>query len=353
MKIKMIITIALVTLALATQATIHTVSVNDVPAKFKIGNGTGEWSSLEALINSSNIGVNDTLYLHPGAYGSQTISKNVTLVGIGHQDYRSATGTVATFTNLTLNNVTLCRIIGIKVTNTVGPYPYLSSNNVYLERCWFKVISFQSYNSNLDYSNWTFIGNVITDKISYNRTDTKIDNLFFYNNVFTSTAYFENFNAGNAARVTLVNNVFLGTHATPVSVFSGTAAYFQMQKNVFYGRTFTSTSVAAVELYDNIIYTGGLSGMGDLPTGTSGDGNVFNTDPAFISFSPPSGNYSYSYNLKRAAYATDGIGLDNSFNRYGTPFTPFVTNVQIVNRVVSQGGTLRFKVSGESKVQEN
>jgi hypothetical protein len=45
--------------------------------------------------------------------------------------------------------------------------------------------------------------------------------------------------------------------------------------------------------------------------------------------------------------------LHSSFNRYGTPFTPFVTGLQIASPVISQGGTLSITLSGASKVEDH
>lgn len=330
---------------------VHTVSINDRPAKKKVTSG----SDLRNYANSLPDG--DTIYLQPGHYGEMSsLSKKIVFVGIGHSDFRNSGGTVVSFSNITdlKGGASGSSFIGITVTGEVqAGYWDNGVNNITFEKCRLGAINLYTGYTTYQRTNWSFIGNIITGKI-YNTSGVTppIQNMFFFNNVFTKDSFFSGINSPLAERVTLVNNVFLGEHATPSKVFDGTCRFFQMQRNIFYGRFFGGT-LNSVEVYDNIFYASGINSDADLGAGVTGPaGSNTYTDPVFINLPANHGGlFLSSYNLKRAS--NDNKGLHSSFNRYGTPFTPFVTGLQIASPVISQGGTLSITLSGASKVEDH
>lgn len=352
---KQILTVAIAVFCMCLSAhgqprpNVHTVSINDRPAKKKVTSGTDLRNYANSLPNG------DTIYLQPGHYGDMSgLGKKIVFVGIGHSDFRNSGGTVVSFSNITdlFDGASGSSFIGITVTGEVYPYFQHGVNNITFEKCRLGTINLQAPYL-LQRMNWSFIGNIITGKIYNNWNLTpSIQNMFFFNNVFTKDSFFSGINSPLAERVTLVNNVFLGEHATPSKVFEGTCRFFQMQRNIFYGRFFGGT-LNSVEVYDNIFYASGINSDADLGAGVTGPtGSNTYTDPVFINLPANHGGlFLSSYNLKRAS--NDNKGLHSSFNRYGTPFTPFVTGLQITSPVISQGGTLSITLSGASKVEDH
>ncbi|MFN7407646.1 MAG: hypothetical protein ACK5SL_14055 [Cyclobacteriaceae bacterium] len=149
---------------------VHTVSINDRPAKKKVTSG----SDLSNYANSLPDG--DTIYLQPGHYGDMSgLSKKIVFVGIGHSDFRNSGGTVVSFSNITSLQVGASgsSFIGITVTGEVQAYHWQSVvNNITFEKCRLGTINLHAGSATYQRANWSFIGNIITGKIynSYGST---------------------------------------------------------------------------------------------------------------------------------------------------------------------------------------
>ena len=315
----------------ATNATIRTVS-NYV-------NSPGQYFDFASAHAAANPG--DTIYLHgsPYNYGSISISKQLVIIGTGHNPQKQAplrsfldyiyfyTGSSGT------------KIIGLDIymTNTENQ----SINNVEIRLCKFGYrIFLDEYYCN----NWIIDGNVFSytnDNIngSYGQSGHRIRN-----NIFNGQLV----NLSNANGYHYIeNNIFLGT----IDAFYNVSPAYA-NNNVFY-RSNPGGGANGITYSNNISYQ---CSNNTFPNGT----NQTNVDPQFTNFPNAGANFSYSYDFKinvaspahfAGTDATDlgvygGVG---DFEQNGIPRIPYIASFNISNPTVAPGGTLN--VTFKSKIR--
>lgn len=343
-------------------ATVRTVNNNNP--------SPGQFSSLAAAHNAAQPG--DTLYIHPSPtnYGSLTISKQLTLIGPGHNpqstdpqtakmDIIQFYGTGASRTRIIsldldyvywdansyfVNAVTIARC-----NLRTGIYIYTEVDTMYVEG---NVFAGTAENLSMNYAN------------NYN-----VRNVFITNNVFNGYLY--RFYPGGSAGMNtyLRNNIFLraGSLFRDNNGNSTDNGRLIFQNNIFYRTTVTGAAneIANSEFSRNVSYLGSPATSG-VDTFSEQNGNftaptypnLEGVNPLFVSY-PAAGaafSYTHNYNLQPASPArnagTDGkdigvTGGNGYFQKFGTPPIPVVHDLQITspaNATILPGGTLQVNL---------
>ncbi len=325
--------------------TVHTVDNRDQSG--------AQYTDLQTAINAASAG--DIIQLHPSpnTYGSITIDKMLTIIGLGHNPANS-NGEVATILNITfINNSASSEIKG------------LTFNSI---NCGLSTTS-----PNQD--NMHIINNRINASITGASTDNLSDAWIIEGNYFTNTSTNVNSQSGtndwqvknNFVRGIIVNlnntsivtnNIFLST-ASSDTFFSNCPS--PMVNNNIFLATGTLTEIglsnSSITFVSNITY----SYFGATIDPLSGSNNLDNTDPMFenVPFGSVTDFYNNNFNLTSVSpgvnAGSDGtdIGLFGNnfvFDPNGRPnLTPYPESITITNSVVAPGQTLNVDFTATQK----
>lgn len=347
MKQKILLLVSAVSLAIASQAAVLTVSNNP--------SSPGQYPDVQSAITNS--AVNDTIYIQPSPtdYSGFTINKRLTILGGGYDvnntDYKLKTeinGYVYfDTTTLITDPVSGSKLAGLSF---VYPISYASGDrgyihNVTIERC---------YTSNYIYisgNNWLIKNCIINSSIDVGY----YKNLVIANNFIVGT----NINYTNQTSVYILNNIFLNNSS--YDLYS--SSFANVYNNIFYNNT-SGTGTNCI-YNNNITYA---STPVTLPTANNtGSGNLNQKDPKFVSTNIPAPGTTINwYDLKKydwhlqagsPGYLAGTDGLD--IGVYGGPYPwvnftgqtalPLVQVFNIKNPVVKKDGSINVVIKAKTQ----
>ena len=238
----------------------------------------------------------DTILLTPSTatYGNITISKEITVLGIGFNPASSSATTSKVsqiYFQLGSNGT---KIIGLEIQSIVylGYTNATSVSDIVIENC--LISSYITHNSSNTLANIMIRQNVFNDPGNASSISLNVANqstIVISNNIFARTnnnTHAPIFVAGGGL---IEHNLFLGTGASNSYAFR-TLSGSEVRNNIFYGRNPTaSQSMSNVQFFNNLVFgatTNNLSddnasGVGNLSFGTNvtGDNNLASADPSF------------------------------------------------------------------------
>jgi hypothetical protein len=304
-----------------------------------------------AIAGASN---GDTILIQPSStsYGNLTISKSITVLGMGYApELNNGETSAAGNITVTANNV---KIAGLNVTGYISPSTNVT--DLLVEDC---MIAAGVYASAVGNADITYRGNVIKNLIYLNATPTNSLNITITNNLIQ--------NIGSSALqyfndTTIFNN----------NVIIADQQYYQWY--IFYNPTnlvcqnniwlFTSNNQAIVDQTGGnpIIHNNSLTYHYGTPTITAldGTGNLDNQNPFFVNI-PANNPYwvaDNDYNLGNSSAGndagTDGndVGIFNGyydFDMRGYPTElPYLTEMSISNNMIPAGSNLNVNLKANA-----
>ena len=317
-------------------------TVSNSPAK------PATFTTIAAAMTAANSG--DTIFVSgtPNDYGDVKIKKPLTLIGQGHPPANvQVPATTIDYLDIYSDNVT---VIGFNITQNINYNSQVKCSNIDIERNYVAYTLYVRDSS----TNW-----IIANNFLYRvggPSSTAVSNILVLNNVFFHFSV-----AGFLGNVSIKNNLFLNTTSF------GTLSNATISNNIFYGTQAVSSSVDNSTFKNNISLEkpgSGPSSYDSIPGGTNaGSGNFISKDPGFTSidgtdrYSPF--NPKNDYHLKSSSLGhnagTDGtdIGIYGGSKPVkafgGDPALPLITEFDIVNVIVPQGGKLNFSVKAKKQ----
>ncbi|MCO5251093.1 MAG: hypothetical protein M9949_06685 [Candidatus Kapabacteria bacterium] len=338
----------------ATKAAIRTVSNNpNVPAQY---------DNLQTAINDSDVG--DTVYVSWSltSYGHISLPKRLVIIGDGYN--QGLAGRSATLDDLTLsqvdddNNCSESVIQGLSINRLLIGIPTTgkSIEDLYILRIRIR-------NATYFYSLGGAIHKLHTD-------------WYFKDCIFESTVFFAS-NAANrfvgAEDMIFSNCAFLNQlqyMGNPAAFINSLFSDFWKSTDMFIGvenALFTSCIfLSPPRGLENSTFNNCLtysSGNNTIPYGTNtGENNIIDENPLFVSLPvKTAGAFNFAthnLNLQSGSPAIgsglDGVdmgvyGGENPIPDFsGEPSIPLITSMTILNSVVGQDGSLRFKINAKN-----
>jgi hypothetical protein len=325
--------------------TVHTVDNRDQSG--------AQFTNLQTAIDAAGVG--DIIQVHPSpnSYGSVTVGKKLTLMGLGHNP-ANANGEVATLANITfINNSANSEIKGLSFNSVNCGSSTTSPNHDNIHIINNRVTSAVTGASTDNLSDgWIIEGNYFSSTSTNINSQSGTDNWQVKNNFLRGSLY----NLNNTSIVT--NNIFLSTANSETFFISCSNPL--VNNNIFLA-TGTLTEIgmsnSTITFVSNITY----SYYGATIAPLSGSNNLDNTNPLFVNV--PFGSVTDFYNndfdlasgspgINAGSDATD-IGLFGNnfvFDPNGRPnLTPYAENITINNSVVAPGQTLNVDFTATQK----
>ncbi len=332
MRTTLLLAIALFAAANA-NATIRTLSNNT--------NSPGQFTTFAAAHTASAAG--DTIYVHgsPYNYGTFSLTKQLTVIGIGHNPQKQAP--LKSFVDYiyfgTGSNGS--RIIGMEVYEIHTSTTNINSVEIRLCKILYRILL-----DDAGSSNWLVDGCVFTytNENIYGASSQSGHRI--RNSIFNGQLYSMN---GSNGYHYIENNIFL---RNGVAFDYVNPAY--ANNNIFYRSSPIGTG-NGITFSNNISYQ---CSNNNFPNGT----NLTNQDPKFVNFTGGGAgtnfSYSHDYSLQATSpaknYGTDSKDLGvyggvGDYNQNGIPRIPYISEFNISNPTVSPGGTLN--IDFKSKVR--
>lgn len=313
-------------LAATAHATVHTVSnTPGIPAQY---------TNIQEAHDNANAG--DTLLVHTSAtsYGTLSVDREITVLGQGY-------GTQIDYLYLNAG-ASGSKFIGFRAMY----YMYLNQSGDITDILLERIIA-NDYAISAQGMDGLIIKHSVVPAVHISSS----------NNVFITNNLVRYYISGSTSPTVLIsNNVFNG--------YSGAALdniqYAVVSNNIF-ANTAPSLDGYGVE---NCAFNNNLSyntSDDDLPpTGSNpGSGNMVGVDPLFVDVPDNTGNWSYDYHLQAGSpginAGTDGtdIGIYGGSEPMnadlwldGVPRLPQVTDFQLLNSSISEGGSINVQVQG-------
>ncbi len=338
--------IALLVIGFSASATVHTVSNNQ--------NSPGQFTSLQAAIDAASPG--DTIYVSgsPTAYGNIDLNKQLTLIGAGYHpnnqfQFKTQVGTIylKIFTGAPTSNPSGSKIMGFEASLIRCDDHNINNITIQLNQ----VADLNLNNKTCD--GWIIKNNIVNYiKGSYANST----NILIYNNIIKYYIwYFQN------TSVLIANNLFTRNAATS-NIFNN-VQYATVANNIVYGM---STAGCNYCTFNNNISYGGNQTTFEYDNNT-GQNNLEGVTPQFVSAASYDFSYDNDYHLDEGSpgieAGTDGnhIGIyggiypfpsggEVPFQTSPVPPIPQVVNMNILNSVLPEGGTLQVEVEGKSQL---
>jgi hypothetical protein len=304
-------------------------------------NSPGQFTTFAAAHTASATG--DTIYVHgsPYNYGSFTLSKQLTIIGIGHNPQKQAP--LKSFVDYIYFGTGSggSKVIGMEIYEVHTSTSNI--NNVEIRLC---KITYRILLDDASSSNWIVESCVFTSAGMNFHGSSSQSGHRIRNSVFNGYIY--NMNGSNGYHY-IENNVFL---------YNGSAFDYvnpaYVNNNIFY-RSNPSGTGNGITYSNNISYQ---CANNNFPNGT----NLTNQDPQFVNFTSggPGVYFSYAHDYRLQAtspaknYGTDSKDLGvfggiGDYNQNGIPRIPYISEFTISNPTVSPGGTLN--IDFKSKVR--
>ncbi len=321
-------------------ASLFTVAAN--ATVYTVSNEPGhpaQYTDLQAAHDAAASG--DTLYVTPSAtnYGSLYVSHAITVIGGGYGNAGANSMISGIYCQ---DGSSGSNFIGLDVS---GLYPTYDSENssILIERCRVSSISYNYYYYAL---NGLIVKHSVVNSI---QMSSDWSNVLITNNLITGQI-----SSSSSPSVLISNNVF--TNNGGYALYN--VQYAVVSNNIFYGSA-PSTDGYGVE---NCAFNNNLSfGSSDddlPPTGSNvGSGNFVGMDPLFVNVPDYQGLPTYDYHLQAGSpghnAGTDGmdIGLYGGSAPLavaldGVPRLPLVTQFNLLNSSIGQGGSINVQVQG-------
>jgi hypothetical protein len=324
----------LVALLAATQAHAAIITVSNRPGDI------AQFTEIGNAINAAAEG--DIIYVSGSAtsYGNFTVGKRLTFIGSGHNP-NNDNQLVSQFGTITLGvGSSGSEIIGFRINILTWSASAAVINNINIQRCSFSSTIFINGNSR----EWIIQENVL-DGIQSASSASFEQNLIFRNNIFKSVV--------NDVRHSLfTNNIFLWA-----SVVFNDSDFNTFTNNIFYQNNLNS-SISNGNI-SNCVFNNNISFGGNNPTlpagNNTGQGNFF-ADPQFVNVTSNTFSYDFDYSLQGSSpginAGADGtdIGLFGGvgYSISGTPAIPEVTELNVLNPIVPQNGSLNLRIRGRA-----
>jgi len=306
-----------------------------------VSNETGypaQYSNLQSAHDAAAGG--DTLYVTPSAtnYGSLTVDRAITVIGGGY-------GNAGANSNM---DQVLCwdgssgsGFIGLSINLFYVNGPS-GNSDLLVERCLVSNVA-NYYGTPID---GLIIKHSILNSVSLASNFT---NVLITNNVIRAQV-----TGSTSPSVLISNNVFTNTGSyTLVSI-----QYAVVSNNIFYGSapSYDGGGVENCAFNNNLSYQ---TTDDDLPpTGSNvGSGNFVGQDPLFVNVPDLQGLPSYDYHLQAASPGNNGGTDGTDIGLYGgsaplnvaldgVPRLPKVTQFDLLNSSIGQGGSINVQVQG-------
>ena len=231
-----------------------------------------QYSDINAAISAATGG--DTIYVHGSSFdysGNINIDKQLVLIGPGKNPQKDIP-TLAKITGYVRfqTGSDNSQLIGLYINSSIQDFAGV--NNIAIIGC---VVHLSvNTNSTNGSANWLIRDNIIRlDQGTVNPYAMGLENamgLIIENNVIGGII-----NKGSNA--TFKNNVFIQNSSAFGSVFFSPSNNNLLENNIFYG---VGPANCGTCTFNNNITFG--AGNNNLPAGSSGSGNLINTDPQFI-----------------------------------------------------------------------
>lgn len=325
--------------------TVHTVDNRDQSG--------AQFTDLQAAVDAASLG--DIIQVHPSPnnYGSITIDKTLTLMGLGHNPINT-NGEVATISNITfINNSAGSEIKGLSFSSincgssTTSP----NQDNIHIINNRVNSTITGAATDNIS-DGWIIEGNYFSSTSTNVNSQSGTDNWQVKNNFLRGSIY----NLNNTSIIT--NNIFLSTANSGTFFISCPSP--MVNNNIFLA-TGTLTEIglsnSTITFVSNITY----SYYGATIDPLSGSNNLDNTNPLFenVPFGSVTEFYNNDFDLSSGSpginAGSDGtdIGLFGNnfvFDPNGRPnLTPYAESITITNSVVAPGQTLNVNFTASQK----
>ena len=296
----------------------------------------------------------DIIQIHPSttSYGSISIGKTLTLVGLGHDPITNNQGLTAVIGNISFfGTAANSEIKGLTLNGVVqGGGTANNLDNIHLIHNRMSYVSVGSSNGLAD--SWIIEGNYITT-ISIG-VSTGADGWLIKNNFMLGGV------AGLNVTNLVTNNIFFSTSNSSDFFFSNCTSTI-ISNNIFVTNgnmtEFGISNSSNLDFRNNLTY----SFVGNTIVTLPGTNNLDNTNPMFVMSPNTTENdfYDNDYHLATGSpginYGTDGtsIGIFGNnflFDNQGRPdLMPFPTSITINNNVVAPGQDLSVNFTAEQK----
>jgi len=311
------------------------------------------FTTLQDAVNAATAG--DIIQIHPSAtsYGSITIGKRLTLVGLGHDPITHNEGLKATIGNISFYGTAAnSEIKGLTLNAVVqGGGTANNLDNIHIIHNRISVINAGSTNGLTD--SWIIEGNYITSPST--GVTTNSDGWLIKNNFMLGGV--SNLNVTNL----VTNNIFFSTSNATSDVFFSNCTSTIISNNIFVTNgnmtEFGISNSPNLDFRNNLTY----SFVGNTIVTLPGTNNLDNTNPMFTTALTSTENdfYANDYHLLGGSlgvnYGTDGtdIGIYGNnflFDPQGRPdLMPYPTSITINNNVVAPGQALNVNFTAVQK----
>lgn len=310
------------------------------------------FTALQTAINAATAG--DIIQIHPSAtsYGSVSIGKTLTLVGLGHDPITNNQGLTATLGNISFfGTAANSEIKGLTINVIIlGGGTANNLDGIHIIHNKISVIQAGSTNGLTD--SWVVEGNYITSTttgVSTQATGWLIKNNFMLGGI-------ANLNVTNL----VTNNIFFSTSNSATDVFFSNCTSTIISNNIFVTNgnmtAFGISNSTNLDFRNNLTY----SFVGNTIVALPGT-NLDNTNPMFVTAPTGTENNFYANDYQLAGgspginYGTDGtnigvFGNNFLFDIQGRPdLMPFPTSITINNNVVAPNQDLDVNFTAEQK----
>jgi len=325
-----------------------------------------QFTTIDAAITAATAG--DIIYVQPSpnSYGSITITKRITLYGIGYNPELN-TGQNATIGNIYFDGTTSGTKISGFYINNIYLYGTGVHNNTIItnNRLSGRI---EGKNNTSEANNVVIQGNFFYENGYYGAIDVvNSQNWVISNNTIqkqsTNSSYrsFSNFNSSTVFNNNIIKTTQNGDGTGSITVFENCAGA-TISNNIF---LFTGTGVtnmngganSALNFQNNLTYS--YNTTLDVLSGTN---NINNTDPLFVSFAQNNNlnnltnDFHFQAGSSAIAAGTDtfDLGVYNGgfpFNLRGYPTAlPYITSFTIYNTNISAGTSLNINVKANANI---
>ncbi|NNF74249.1 MAG: hypothetical protein HKN00_03625 [Flavobacteriaceae bacterium] len=323
-------------------------SQNVITVDNRANSGADYTSVVDAHTNAI---AGDTIQVHPSAtnYGNLTITKQIVLVGMGHNPANSADNVRAYVVGITISSFAFNTVItGLRI-NAISASTNTDISGVKILNNYINSNVTGTSNGNAD--NWIIEGNYF-DAGGVNPSGS--DGWIVKNNLFDNTTYaMTNFDNTSS----FLNNLVLLTSIN----FANTCVDPVVNNNIIIlrdpGELTVGLTSSTIAFNNCLTFNPNGGSIGALP----GNNNLDNTNPQFVSAPFPSIDdlYNNDYSLGGGSpgvnYGTDGtdIGLFGAnfvFDNNGRPdLWPYMTSLNITNSSVPMGQNINVEFTASKK----
>lgn len=295
-----------------------------------------QFTDVQAAHDAAQAG--DTLYVTASAtaYSQLHIDRMITVIGGGYD--QGGPTTIIAMIYLTPGSD------GSKIMSLYAPISLTmggDNSNILIER-----VNGQIYGNQAGFTvNGLVVKHCVLSTVQLEPTWT---NVLITNNLISGQV-----SGSYSPSVLISNNVFASTIG---NYFFYDMGYALLSNNIFYGSPIAS-AVSNCTFSNNLSYQTTDDNLPPTAGNNVGSGNLVGVDPLFVNVPDAQGAWSYDYHLQASSpghnAGTDGtdIGLYGGSAPLnvpfgGTPRLPQVTQFDLLNSTIGQGGTINVQVQG-------